>query len=433
YTLIYTNPPDGVFADGVVLTDVLPANVTYLGSIGSPAPTYNSSPPYVRWNIGSLSPGITRTVGLVIQINNNFTQWPDGSSVDNMAQLKATGRSLVRSNFGTADSAPVRYRFVLWMDQSVNATKAGPGSLLTYTTRLTNVTSMPINLTGLTVYANLDPRPSPLSFTGTYVLNCVGSCQGWHLYQVNPLYNQLVYTRSLPILGPNQSTVISLVARISSTLPAGVLGVENLACASTDGIHGVQLDATRSCADTITTVAGPDIAVLGIRTPQLTAPNHATRFWVNVTNQGFDKTLGPDGRGWFGVDLYVKPVGSDAPFGPYDRQWGYCDKNTYNFPCSIQATHYATVNFTTTLGAGGLVANASLSVPFTITIATPGLYWLYAQADPFWAADGFSSPVFGTYQDGRIMEADEHNNIFGPVLINVGSIKVYLPLVRKNS
>jgi hypothetical protein len=53
---------------------------------------------------------------------------------------------------------------------------------------------------------------------------------------------------------------------------------------------------------------------------------------------------------------------------------------------------------------------------FPLTIATPGRYWLYAQADTYWN-DLIPS---GVPDHGRMLEGNETNNIFGPFEIVIG-------------
>ncbi|HET7091211.1 MAG TPA: hypothetical protein VFL17_21465, partial [Anaerolineae bacterium] len=59
-------------------------------------------------------------------------------------------------------------------------------------------------------------------------------------------------------------------------------------------------------------------------------------------------------------------------------------------------------------------------------------YWLYAQADPFWGAEGDPSPVWGSSLHGRNVEFNEENNIFGPLVITVGGNQVFLPVILRN-
>ena len=65
---------------------------------------------------------------------------------------------------------------------------------------------------------------------------------------------------------------------------------------------------------------------------------------------------------------------------------------------------------------------------FPLTIAVPGHYWLYAQADTYW---NDPNPMYGTPAHGRVLEGNETNNIFGPFDIVIGNAKIYLPFIRR--
>ena len=65
---------------------------------------------------------------------------------------------------------------------------------------------------------------------------------------------------------------------------------------------------------------------------------------------------------------------------------------------------------------------------FPLTIAVPGRYWLYVQADTYW---NDPNPIYGVPAHGRVLEGNETNNIFGPFDIVIGSAKIYLPFIRR--
>jgi hypothetical protein len=148
--------------------------------------------------------------------------------------------------------------------------------------------------------------------------------------------------------------------------------------------------------------------------------------WVTLENRGPDSTQGPDGKGWFGTDLYVKPAGSASPTGPGDRYLGACPANTNYCPDAIRQD---LVKLTKSEGGEGLAPGEVWALTYTYRIPTAGAQWLYAQADTFWGQNGDPDPtLYGSSQQGRITEGLEANNIFGPVSIYVNP-NLYLPLI----
>ena len=113
------------------------------------------------------------------------------------------------------------------------------------------------------------------------------------------------------------------------------------------------------------------------------------------------------------------------PSGPSDRYLGACPTITnpcpseLRYPSQYQAFGYPDAS---------LSANQTVTMTFPLTIATPGRYWLYAQADTYWKDP---DPIYGDKDHGRVLEGNEANNIFGPFEIVIDYAKIYLPLVRR--
>jgi hypothetical protein len=179
-------------------------------------------------------------------------------------------------------------------------------------------------------------------------------------------------------------------------------------------------------SDNTSVVSGPDIAVTGLRVVSISA-QQAT-IVVTVTNQGISATIGPDSTGWFGTDLYVKPAGDPPPSGPSDRYLGACPTPTNYCPSDIRWDLYRVTKYP---GGAGLAPGESWVLTYTYPLSAGSEYWLYVQADPFWGERGDPDPmlVFGSSPHGRIVEVDEANNIFGPVLVDLTVKQVLLPAV----
>ncbi len=419
YTLTYSNSAQGTPLANGIITDTLPVSVTYVNSNGLPAPDLSLLPSQriIRWFVGSVPTNTMGSVGYVVSVNNP-DQVPDGGVISNTAQLGATGLNPIPSN---TDIVPIRYRFDLGMNMTDGRIKAHPGSILTYTFYITNVAVLPITVTDVAVTDYLEPGLPGL--TQTHVLNCVAPCAGWNFAGVD-LYGDQVYSRTIPQLGPNQSISLAMVTQVSPTLfsdAPDVFAVANYADVIASDLHGIEINGMNQSQEDIDVVAGPDIAVTELRADNSRPmPNVPTNFYVTLANIGFDPTIGPDGTGWFGVDLYIKPAYSPPPVGPADRYFGACPTATDYCPTTFRFDQYSIAKFfTTTLGAGGLSADESWPLTYTLAITPAGTYWIYGQADTYWGEP--MTTTYGTEAHGRIVEGNEVNNIFGPIPIIVGS------------
>jgi uncharacterized repeat protein (TIGR01451 family) len=419
YTLAYTNAPGSAALSGVIISDTLPKEVTFLSGVPAPGVGLVGSNVVVSWTIGTVPISGTGSVRYTVKVNAP-AQVPNGTLISNTAQLSAAGRPTVSSN---TDSVKTLYRYDLQMNLKVDKDRSPAGGSLLYTYSLTNSTEMPITLTGVVAYAYLEPGLPGL--TRTQVLNCAAPCSGWSYLGLDSSGNQ-IYSAALPALGPNRSTNLTLAAQISPTLPLDVLAVGNYSDASNEQSgEGVEINGFNQSDEEITTVNGPDIAVQRIKAPAQGILKRNLNIAVVLFNNGFAPSNGPDGQGWFGIDLYLKPYGAPPPTGPADRYLGACPTtdnpcpNTLRFPTQYYLFGYPN---------GSLGTGQTVTVTFPLTVATQGRYWLYAQADTYW---NDPDPMYGTPAHGRVLEGNEQNNIFGPIEIIVDNAKVYLPIVRR--
>ena len=426
YTLTYTNPIISVPMSSATITDQVPVSTTFVQSLTGPAPDPTLlAQGILNWSLGDVPTNTSQSVQYVVQVLTDTLKVPDGGEIVSAAELGGTALRTISSNF---DPVPIRYRFDLKLDMTVNRVKAQPGDVLTYTLVLTNVTALPITVTDTNVYAYLEPGLPGLTQAG--VVSCMAPCTGWTFLE-NDVDGNTVYAALMPALGPQQSTTLTLVAQISPTLLSeapDVLAVANFAYAIAGDAHGVEVDPSNQSQENRTLVAGPDVKINTLSVPpgQLTVRTPVV-VQVTVANDGFDPTMASDGTGWFGVDVYVKPVGYSAPASPSDRYLGGCPTFTFNCPTTFRPDYYREVKFyTTTPGAGGLGVGETWAVTYTLPITKAGTYWIYAQADTYGSPYSLTN---GNATHGRIVEGDEQNNIFGPVIVQVGSGDIYLPLI----
>jgi len=406
YTLFYSNPNSAQTLTNVVITDVLPAHLSYLSAFGTITnPTLSNGK--LRWSVGTLPPLVSGTLGFVASVSNTA---PNGSSIVNTAQIDSNETSAISSN--TTTNA-VKYRFDLALTQTDGRITAAAGERLTYTLRITNTATYPTTATGILITDYLEPGLPGLTAT---VLSYVGGTPGWAFAETDADGNA-VYEYALGALGPNQSRSITLAVQITGALPAGVLAVRNSAEAADDGLNGIEIDPSNQLASDTDIVAGPDLAVTGIRL--INRSGLQATVVVSITNQGFEAANN------FGSDLYVKSVGGPPPWGPGDRYLGICPTPGNYCPGSARWSLY---NYTDTSMAPG----QTKTLTYTHTFPSKGVYWLYTQADLFWGQGADPDPTHGSSQNGRIIEGDEANNIYGPVLLDLSDYKVFVPVILKN-
>ncbi len=413
YTLDYQNTSD-LARTGVVITDRLPLHLSYVSGIG-PIDTSLLSSGILRWNVGSVPPGGSGTVGFVAAVQ---TSAPHGSLIDNAGQIDSNETG---SSTSLTLTHPVAYRYDLALSKSDGRVTAPPGSVLTYTLRLTNTATFPVTATGIIITDYIEAGLPGLTQT---VLSFAGGTPGWSFAESGPGY--VAYRNVVGSLPPNQSRAITIVVRLTDALPPGVLAIRNSAEMYDDGQGGVELDIlNQCCASDIDIVAGPDLIVTGIS--QLGTSTQPATFVVTLKNQGLDPTRGPDNNGWFTTDLYIKPAGDAAPFGPADRYLGACPTQTN--PCAnVRDSLY---RFTKAFGGAGLAPDETWTLTYMFPLTAGQTFWVYAQADVYWADP---APMWGTAQNGRMIEGDEANNIAGPLIVGSGGPgdkKVFLPIVRK--
>jgi len=423
YMLTVTNPSDVRSLTNVVITDQLPLHLNYVGPVGSPPPDTSllASSRTLLWNIGTVPPLAARSVGLVAIVADTA---PNGALLDNVGQVDSDEIARADSNLSRLT---VKYRFDLALSKSDGRTTASAGDRVVYTLRITNTASYPVTATGVIITDYIEPGLPGLTAT---VLSFAGGTLGWSFVEVD-VDGNAIYRYPVGSLGPNQTQVITMAVQIANPLPPGVLAIENYAFTLDDAASGIELDYSNQGAADTDIVAGPDLAVTGMR---LVSQSQLTvTVAVSLTNQGKDPTQGPNGTGWFGTDLYVKPAGAPPPFGPGDRYLGLCE--TPGSFCPEEARRWELYKVTKEYNQAGLAPGENWVLFYTYMLPSQGTYWLYAQADPFWAERGDPDPQleFGSSQGGRIVEGDEDNNIFGPMVVGEGGgQKVFLPVVLKN-
>jgi hypothetical protein len=337
---------------------------------------------------------------------------PDGTYYN---QLNGSSPQIVFP--GTGPTAPVVVVQPIYDVQvsKTDAKNAAPiGSRTVYTIYYTNTVNS-LNLTAGSVV---------LTETFTPSAYLIADAPGWNLVSSG------VYTYFVGNLPAGATGQVTFGLQIDNSIPAQYFSITNTVMIDDAGAVNFpeafeQLTANNTSTD-VDLIRGADLAVTGASySPSTLTPGKPITVVVTVENRGLEAALGPDLQGWFGTDLYLKPANAPAPVNPGDRYLGACPTNTNFCPGTVrydQIGYYA---------GSGLLPGQSATLTYTVILETGGTQWLYLQADTFWGENGDPDPtMFGSSAHGRIFEANESNNIYGPIPIFVNA-NVYLPLIRK--
>jgi len=144
YTVNYGNQGQGV-ATGVVLTDTLPAGVTYVpgSAISAPAigqPTVAGQT--LTWNVGTIQPGANGSVSIDVIINVN-TPTCTNLTLVNFANISASGEPVGVLANNPSSSSFVMQCIDLWSLKSVDKPTVQSGDTVTYTITYGNLGNIP--------------------------------------------------------------------------------------------------------------------------------------------------------------------------------------------------------------------------------------------------------------------------------------------------
>ncbi len=129
YTLVVTNAGPSV-AQNVVITDILPAGVTYLSA--TPAAVGTSSP--LTWTLGNLAAGSTATVSLRVRVGPSVT----GTVANSAVAGSDTPDPAPVDNGAVTPPVPVTPEANLSFSKRASSSTVAAGQALTYTLVLTN-------------------------------------------------------------------------------------------------------------------------------------------------------------------------------------------------------------------------------------------------------------------------------------------------------
>ncbi len=418
FTLIYTNPNPSTPLTTVVISDLLPANTSFVACTGG----CSHSSSAVSWMFTSIMPKVSGNVQFTVQVNPST---PNGTLIQNQATLA--------SDQGRLSSNTVYHRsFILYdlrMTSTNHVTATLPGTIFTYTLNYTN--SGPLQLSGVVItdYLGFTP-PGEASAPAMPYLTILRKSPALQLVQAGATGN--TYRYDIGTLGPNKTGVLTMVVQLSNTVPYTVNLTNNRAVIIDDGTQGYDTNSSNQSPSVSSPIQGPDLAISNM---QISPGPHVVgkTFWVTatITNRGLGNALtwqhldtpSDPTNDWFAVELYAKPSSfaqPGPPTGPNDHAGGYCIGEAA--PCDPADQRSNFLYFFNYLSWPALVKPGdSVVVRWSVSLPAPGTYSLYIQVDSgFWWLD---DPSYG-----RVLEYNELNNIAPVGSISTGS-SIYLPVV----
>ena len=251
WTLSYGNTGNAD-ATGVVVTDTLPANTTFVSATGGGVVSGST----VTWNLGALAAGGSGTVSVTARVAsplNNGTTITHGSySIDSAQTNPAAGPAVTT----TVASVPVLALNVTGSPDPVNS-----GSNITYTFSYSNAGNM--NATGVVLTDTMPNNTTFVSATGGGVLS--GSTVTWNLGTLNA--------------GTNSS--VNMVVRVVTPLADGTTIANGSA-----SLDSAQTSPVGSPSVTITVRSSPTLGLTMTDSPDPVPAGGNLTYTIGYGNSG---------------------------------------------------------------------------------------------------------------------------------------------------
>src|SRR5207247_1558561 len=251
YTLGYSNTGNSG-ATGVVLSDTIPVNTTFVSATGGGA----LSAGIVTWSIGSLAAGGSGSVQLVVRVASplaNGTVITDGTySIDSIETAPISGVAITT----IVTSAPVL---------AVSATDApdpvAAGGTITYTLGYSNTGNS--GATGVVLSDTIPVNTTFVSATGGGALSAG------------------IVTWSIGSLAAGGSGSVQLVVRVASPLASGTVITDG-----TYSIDSVEIAPVSGAAITTTVTSTPVLAVTATDAPDPVVAGGTITYTLSYSNTG---------------------------------------------------------------------------------------------------------------------------------------------------
>ena len=279
-TVTNTGNPYAADAQGVTLTDALPAGTTFVSATQNTGPTFTCSIPAVggtgtvSCTIATLASGQSATFSLVYQVGANVAS---GTTIDNTASVFSSlnGDDTLGNNTQTSSAT-------VTTSADLSVTKIGPptivaGTQILYTVAVTNngpSDAQSLTLTDAlppgTTFQLSDPQPGP-------AFSCVNP----------PIGGTGTVSCTLATLPAGATATLILLYNVSASLPSGttITNTASVSAATADPAPG---NNSQSTSATVTTSADLSVTKSG---PATTLSNANMTYVVNVANAGPSNAL----------------------------------------------------------------------------------------------------------------------------------------------
>ena len=256
----------GAGTTNTVLTDVLPANVTYVVGSASNSGAYNGVTNTLTWTLGALNAGSNATVTFQATVNATAPAGP----ISNSAAIASTEITTpVVSNTATAN-VTVSGGPALTLSKSVAPSSTVRGGTVTYTLYAGNNGTAAANTVVVT-----DVLP-------TYLNYVVGSATGGGVYNVGS--NTLSW--ELGSLSVGASTQLTFQATVSGTAPAGTIS-------NTADISSAEISTpvpSNTAAFNVTVGGTPALSLTKVVSPQTAGRGSVVQYTLTAGATGGNST-----------------------------------------------------------------------------------------------------------------------------------------------
>jgi conserved repeat domain len=244
YSIAYENP-NSVNITGALLTDAIPANLTFVNATGD----WSFDDDVVIWPLGTLAPNETGTVTLTASVKTDVVP---GLVIWNCAVLETDRFEPVLA----CTDVTVIIRPLITKTAPVDI--VGPGEIFTYTIAYENPDS--VNLTGVSITDIIPPDLVFVNATGDW--SFVDDTVTW----------------SLGTLAPDETGTVTLTVSVMTDVPAGTV-IMNCAELLTD-----QFEPVTDCTDVTVEGCTPTVELTKVSSREEVAPGESFIYTIRYKN-----------------------------------------------------------------------------------------------------------------------------------------------------
>lgn len=257
YTLTVVNDgPSG--ATNVVVTDILPAGLTFTSATASQG-SVNHASGTVTANLGNMANGATATITINVNVGATAT-----GTLSNTATVTGTETDDDNTNNSDTETTAINSQVDLVVTKTDGLTNVISGNSLTYTILVTN--------NGLSQATNVnltDALPASLTYTSHTVSQGTGTINGQN------------FSAALGSLAPGASATITVTAAVSGTATGTISNTASVTSTETD-----TNTANNSATDTTTATPQIDLQITKTDTPDPVIAGNQLTYTIQVTNAG---------------------------------------------------------------------------------------------------------------------------------------------------